>query len=1537
MLKGSIKYRDEDFGEVVFDVLAKHSVSTITFHIGLSEEASDALIIGPNNIRDKYMNVVDKGIDAEGKKIRLFKEGCEWEINGEKCTTIPSYERNIVVNTESNKVTTNVGNMELASRLGAIVSYCKQNATLNTSDRDFSDVLSGHLDNKTGERFKDIKVVCDIVYKLSEIVKLDIESPFFSIRLDYADENSLTETFFKPLKQKDKWGRLLSNTPVKIITVKMQESTLGWKIQQVIKKTVSVMGLYQTIEEVIAAHPEKDTSWILSRKYEIVTDEMLESLVNEFMEWDGYIAFDTETTGLKINFLSREGRGDQLVGVILSKKIGTGYYFPLQNKYIKNLCNGDHYYVMEHYLKPILEQKKIITHNGTYDWKVAYIYGIFVNIVYDTMIALGVTKRYEILNFELGLKALAKALLGLDMFDLDDFIIGENEWGDDGEITFADLPYELVRRYGPADGDMTLSLKEYIDVNHIIEDFNAEKVFQLEVQFSKVVAYSEFWGYHIDVERIPELQRKITDEMEMHKKEAYKIAKHEFNMNSPIQLNQVMYEELGIELVDGKKGTDKNILKTLAEKENEDGTPKYPFVQHLKAYRDVESIYKNFLKRLKEFATDDGFIFPDVLFLGTETGRCSVHNPNYQSYNDTVKHYVVPRKDFIMGDSDFGQIEYRTLASMAPEPKLIEAFDDPDLDYHQYQAARMFNVPYAAVTKKLRQQSKGINFGLPYGMGDVSLGARIFGQKSPENTKKAEKLREKFFEGQDNIRAFFDRVRDGGVANGYTETLMGRRRYYHKGKFTEAEIRRQAGNHVIQGCLQGDVHIQTKEYGIAKISNVVGQTLQVWDGDAWTKGTITYSGKKQKCVVHFTNGQTIECSPEHKFAVVSHRGNIRFVPCSELRGKKTEKSRVSAHRVAISQNYCPSDLHYSSKEFYNLKSNANNANNVYLDDINDRFGIGVVLGRLASDGCLTYNAGEIRYYIRQCIAEHEFNILPELQQYMKNLNAITKIKELREDRNECLAEISVFSKTLTTEINALDIRHKIHDAIFADTEMLRGFLRGMFDGDGGVSGQCIALIQGANDDYETLCRDIQKALLFFGIRGRYRNYEGDRDVIQITKADIPRFLEIIGFMNSDKQEKASQIKATFDQHTFGHCLLVDYVEMTDEYVDMYDVCNTERGYFVADGIITHNSAADIYKIAVVRFFNFIVENNLLDKILINAFIHDEILFEVHKSVDMLWFTTKWREAFEVPLENFCKLYAGLGYGKCWYDAKKQDLPTGFITALCELSGNPERVKKDFIFDNVNSETGYVWDDDIEKFIVNVKHWFKNYKFQRVFDYIQAEEEQNKIIKPAIWSLLTECVNDLIPVEIKNRFETDKDFCNKFYNRVKEEVGEQIITFDVLNGDCKIKCKLLDEYIKVYSIYMNIDYTNINILSPDVADKVKEEKKEDLEVKVDEVDALSRSIETAMYQIQINYSPFITNEMYNLVFINGEDNLIVGMLKDKVIRDDNFSNTAETSTCLRLCILVPSEHKHILTNSYIRPKDINDIACDYVIKKGGVYF
>ena len=697
------------------------------------------------------------------------------------------------VNGKDKKVKCSV-NADFFCRLGALIRYAKVNCN-SRNEEGFTglQLASGEFEAITEKNYiikfpmDATRTLARVTLRYGDIVAINIQSDDFLI--DLSTDLSVEErVFYKP---KDAWTS----------GIKLDEEYLGFpQLPQVIPTVSSSDGMYHSIEEIIAAHPDKEFSWLLEKDYRIVTDETLEEVCNYIMNWDGYVYYDTETTGLKINFLSRVGQADQLVGVVLSVKYGESFYFPLQMKAIKNLCGGDHWYVMEHYLKPILEGKELVAHNMAYDWKVAYIYGINANIVHDTMAILHLTLGAEIKDYKVGLKENAKLLLKRDSLELSDLLI-DDSWGEN-DIKFWDLPEELVRLYACADTDNTLGLLGYAMQNDLLGKYGANKVYEIEIAFSFAVSYQEFYGHRIDINNLDKMREEIGKGQDEEMAKMVEIVGHEFNPNSPPQLLKIIYGELGIPVQisrkTGRPTTDKETLKALAERTDIEGNIMYPFVRHLLKFREYEGVRK-IVDKFPEHVTQDGYVFSSVMQYGTTTGRVSIHGPNYQSYNDPIKKNVIPRPGFWMFDTDYSSVEYRVLGNMVGNKKIMENFKDPDFDYHAYQAAHMYGVPYSAVTKKLRKAAKGINFGLPYGMGDQSLGIRVFGEESEENTRKAAALRKAYFKGQEDIRDWFEFHRDKGVNKGYTETYFGRRRYYRRSDFSVAAIRRQAGNQVIQG------------------------------------------------------------------------------------------------------------------------------------------------------------------------------------------------------------------------------------------------------------------------------------------------------------------------------------------------------------------------------------------------------------------------------------------------------------------------------------------------------------------------------------------------------------------------------------------------------------------------------------------------------------------------------------------------------------------------------------------------------------------
>lgn len=1293
---------------------------------------------------------------------------------------------------ENGKEKARAVNNDFFIRLGATIRYAKTMCTSkNSVDYNIMNTLSDSFEPSPTREYRvpdgDGNILGTVSLDKGAVVSMHLDTPLFKIDLD--DKPEFNMEAFNDFQIAKNIGFKTDSEHLGFKPLSCNSMDLLTSEGNEFDSSINSL-LYHSLDEVIKYHPEREFEWLRGKNYNIVTDDNLEEICEMIYNHDGYVAYDTETTGLNITFLSREGRGDICVGIVLSVESGTSYFFPCNMRSIPNLCGGDDNYFMTKYMKPILEEKQLVAHNMSFDWKVAFIYNINANIVHDTMALYKLTYGAEKENFPMGLKELTRMFLNRDSLELSD-LIRDGSWGDDESIKFWDLPEELVKYYAPADTDNTLDLLDYAIKADLLHKYNAQKVYEIEIAFSLAVAYQEFMGHCADMARVDDLKKDVENGIDTCMKTMEEMAGHPFNPNSPKDLVQVMYKELGIpEQISRKTGrltTDKSALKKLADMKDENDKCIYPFVEVLTEFRAFDGLRKNFIKNLPDLCTEDGFLFSSVMQYGTTTGRVSINKPNYQSYNDTIKKYIIPRQGYYATDQDYSSVEYRVLGNMSGNKMIKEGFKDPDFDYHQYQASRMYGIPYATVTSKLRKQAKGINFGLPYGMGDESLGAAVFGEVSEANTRKAGALRVKYFEGQEDIKDFFEKARSNGVHMGYTETYFGRRRYYHRNKFSVSAIRRQAGNQIIQGCIQGDSLVYEQHEGIKRVEELVGNEVYVWDGDDWTRGDVTYSGKKQKCIVKFKGGYEMVCSPDHKFKVRSHRGNDSFVKCSDLIPLHDgDRLRKNAHRVVVTPNCGDTSSNYvykSDRSNASWYGDVSNANNVFLDDIGDSFKQGVVLGRLASDGTLVCDDLEHRYYIKQIVAEHELDVYDYLVDAMQLLNCVDNINKVRENRQEAIANVTVYSKTLAKEIQSLDIRHHIDDKIWADVEMLRGFLCGMFDGDGGISGKAIRLTQGSQDNFEPLMKDIQKALLFFGVRSRYRKYD-DRYILQIKTTDNDIFLDRIGFVNWEKQERGEELQCIEDEHIFGKCLIVDSVEVTDEYIDMYDICNTDRGYYVADGVITHNSAADIYKLAVGRLFKRICKEGWLGKVLFTAFVHDEIFCEVHNSIDPMKWLKVSKEEFEVKIDGWCPLYMGFGFGMNWYEAKHVELPIGLQQEFIDKYG----------------VTGYpLWHGNGEELCASIPALLRDFAIRDTARQLLLPESQGETIKPAlnksVWDVIgedTKLYNDIMDKEISDDEklkELNDNHIESFYmiedNVISKKVPKAGDTQEAITIFCKL--------------------------------------------------------------------------------------------------------------------------------------------------------
>ena len=371
------------------------------------------------------------------------------------------------------------------------------------------------------------------------------------------------------------------------IDVKVRNSLLGIKEKE--EKILSLVGIdedayspfYTTIEEVVNAHPDKNFDWIKrnidENRFVIVTPKTLNSSLEQIKKDYEVIkvcSFDTETTGLNFNFKCFSGEGDKMVGVVLSAKAGTSYYFPLGHNKIENLCNGDVEYFVEQYLQPLFDYFKIVTHHNYFDWKVAHRHGLFYDCYFDTMVFVNKTYRAKS-GMESGLKPLTERFLKRDSPELDNLCLN-GDFSTTG-ATFADLSEELVRFYACPDADNTLSLFLYFKENGIIDEFNAWKSCLNDSAFSSVVAYSEFYGMHLNLDAVPSLREEWTVKREeTHKALVDFIAEYapsvdltKYKTNSTAVNVDIAYNILGYPVQYSKKSgnpsLDKSAIKFLSK------------------------------------------------------------------------------------------------------------------------------------------------------------------------------------------------------------------------------------------------------------------------------------------------------------------------------------------------------------------------------------------------------------------------------------------------------------------------------------------------------------------------------------------------------------------------------------------------------------------------------------------------------------------------------------------------------------------------------------------------------------------------------------------------------------------------------------------------------------------------------------------------------------------------------------------------------------------------------------------------------------
>ncbi len=322
---------------------------------------------------------------------------------------------------------------------------------------------------------------------------------------------------------------------------------------------------------------------------------------------------------------------------------------------------------------------------------------------------------------------------------------------------------------------------------------------EIEMPLMKVLADMEHEGVLVDKDMLSEYSVSLSGKVENLSKEICELAGTEFNVNSPKQLGEVLFEKLKLPVIKKTKSgysTDSEVLEKLSAE--------HPIVEKVLEYR--------FLAKLKATYVDGmlGLINPTTKRIHakfnqtvTATGRISCTEPNLQNIpirtelGRELRKIFIAKDGFVFLDADYSQVELRVLAHMSGDENMIRAFNE-DIDVHALTASQVFNTPIEEVTKEMRSEAKAVNFGIVYGISDFGLAENI-----KISRKKAKMYIEKYFETYPNIKLYMDALVQGGKDNGYVETLWGRKRYIPELKSNNFNVRqfgeRVAKNAPIQG------------------------------------------------------------------------------------------------------------------------------------------------------------------------------------------------------------------------------------------------------------------------------------------------------------------------------------------------------------------------------------------------------------------------------------------------------------------------------------------------------------------------------------------------------------------------------------------------------------------------------------------------------------------------------------------------------------------------------------------------------------------
>lgn len=541
------------------------------------------------------------------------------------------------------------------------------------------------------------------------------------------------------------------------------------------------LDLFATYEELEQATNTKSTIADNDHLYQFVDTPAAQKVLVQNLLQQNAVSFDTETTSL--NEMEAE-----LIGMSFSYRNGLAYYVPLSENRAEVLETLEIF-------RPFFANEQIlkIAHNLKFDYKVLKQYGIEVEgVIFDTMIA------HYLLNPDgrHGMDYLSEMYLHYKPVAIETLIgkKGKNQG------TLRDLSVEEQTNYAAEDADITWQLYDLFAPQ--LKKENLEDLFyKVEMPLMKVLAKMELEGVSLDKKWLEQESKDLENDLRELEKNIFELSGEEFNMNSPRQLGEILFEKLELDpkakkTKTGQYATSEDILQKLASK--------HEIIKHILEYRTYQKLKSTYVDALPlQIDKDDHRVHTNFSQTTAATGRLASVNPNLQNIPIRTLRGQQIRGAFVAGEgkkiisADYSQIELRLIAEISNEENMILAFQNGE-DIHASTASKLFKVPLEEVSKTQRSQAKTVNFGIIYGQGAFALA-----EQTGLSRTEAKQMIEAYFETYPRLKKYMGEQVQKAQELGYVETILNRKRHLKDINSANFVVKAHAERNAVNAPIQG--------------------------------------------------------------------------------------------------------------------------------------------------------------------------------------------------------------------------------------------------------------------------------------------------------------------------------------------------------------------------------------------------------------------------------------------------------------------------------------------------------------------------------------------------------------------------------------------------------------------------------------------------------------------------------------------------------------------------------------------------------------